>query len=113
MALKIYTNESAHVGVAAGLKRRGVDAMSALDSDNLGLTDEAQLEYAARKQAVVFTHDADFLRLAQEWAKKKRTHWGIIYVHVDKLSVGECIRRLKEIAEVFDPGDFKDHVEFL
>lgn len=113
MALRIYTNESVHVGVAAGLKRRGVDASSALDSDNLGLTDEAQLEYAARKQAVVFTHDADFLRLAQELTKRKRTHWGIIYVHADKLSVGECIRRLKEIADVFDPGDFKDHVEFL
>jgi predicted nuclease of predicted toxin-antitoxin system len=74
MAANIYTNESVPVGVAAGLKRRGVSAASALDSGNLGLTDEAQLEYAARKQAIIFTHDADFLRLAVEWAKRKRSH---------------------------------------
>jgi hypothetical protein len=113
MALRIYTNESVHVGVAAGLRRRGVDATSAHDSGNLGVSDEAQLEYAARQRAVIFTHDADFLRLAQSWELRKRAHWRIIYAHPDKLAVGESIRRIKEFADVFEPEDFKNHVEFL
>ena len=113
MAAKIYTNESVPVGVAAGLKRRGVAAWSALDSGNLGLADEAQLEYAARRQMIIFTYDADFLRLATEWSRKKKVHWGIIYVHQERLSIGECVRRLKELADAFNPVDFKDHVEFL
>lgn len=113
MAVRIYTNESVHVGVAAGLKRRGVDAFSALDVGNLGLTDEAQLDYAVAEHASIFTHDADFLRLAQVWAEKQKTHWGIIYVHQDKLGVGDCIRRLKEIADVLELDDVKNHIEFL
>ena len=113
MPAKIYTNESVHVGVAAGLKRRGVNAWSAHDSGNLGLTDEAQLAYAEQQQAAIFTHDTDFLQLAHAWTSRHKTHWGIIYVHQDKLSVGECIRRLKEIADVFEPEELQNHIEFL
>ncbi len=113
MAIKIYTNESVPVGVAAGLKRRAVEAWSALDSGQLGLSDEDHLEYAAQAKAALFTHDADFLRLAQTWAEEPKTHWGIIYVHTAQLSVGECIRRLKEMADVLEPEDLIDRVEFL
>lgn len=74
MAVRIYTDESVPVAIAAGLRRRGVDAFSALEADNLGLTDEAQLAFAARERAVIFTHDADFLRLAHDWSRRKRTH---------------------------------------
>lgn len=113
MAVRIYTDESVPVAVAAGLQRRGVDAFSAHDAGNLGLSDEDQLAFAASQSAAVFTHDADFLRLADEWARKGRTHWGILYVHQDKLTKGECIRRLKEIADIFDADEMKNHIEFL
>ena len=64
--IRIYTDESVNVGVAEGLKRRGVDALSARDSGNLGLTDE-QLIYASEEIATIFTHDTDFLRIAARW----------------------------------------------
>lgn len=47
--IKIYTNESVQVVIAEGLKRRGVDARSCRDVENYGMTDEQQLDYAARK----------------------------------------------------------------
>ena len=64
--IRIYTDESVNVGVAEALKRRGVDALSARDSGNLGLTDE-QLIYASEEIATIFTHDTDFLRIAARW----------------------------------------------
>jgi predicted nuclease of predicted toxin-antitoxin system len=76
------------------LKRRGVNAFSAKDLGKLGLTDDQQLEVAFENQAVIFTYDADFLRMAMS-----KPHLGIIYVHQQKLSIGECIKRLKIIAE--------------
>ena len=79
----------------------------------MGLTDPQQLEYAINNQVVLFTHDADFLRLAQEYRSQINLHWGIIYVHQDKLSIGECIRRIKELADVFEPNEFQNHIEFL
>jgi len=113
MPLRIYANESVPVAVVAGLKRRGIDAFSARDSGNLGLSDEAQLRFAQAQNAVIFSHDDDFLRLAHQWAQHGRSHSGVIYVHQEKLGIGECIRRLEEIALLFEPEDFANHIEFL
>lgn len=113
MALKIYTNESVPVAVAIGLTQRGVEAWSARDASNLGFSDEEQLKYASHQRAVIFTHDEDFLRLAHDWVQQGREHWGVIYVHEQKLRIGECIRRLMDYALILDPEDMKNRVEFL
>ena len=52
--IRIYTDESIHVAITEGLKRRGVDAFSARDSNNLGLSDEEQRIYAVREKATNF-----------------------------------------------------------
>lgn len=113
MALRVYTDESVPVAVAMGLKQRGVDAWSARDAGNLGLSDEEQLEYAKREKAVIFTHDDDFLRLAHEWTQRGKEHWGIIYVHEQKFGIGECIRRLLDYVLTLAPEEMKGRVEFL
>jgi hypothetical protein len=61
----------------------------------------------------IFTHDTDFLHLAHGWAESGDDHWGIIYVHQDRVTIGECIHRLKEIGDFFDPEDLRNHIEFL
>lgn len=110
--IRIYTDadESVDVAVAEGLKRRGVHAWSAKGAGNLGCTDKEQLEYAARERVVIFTHDDDFLSII---ARPDQEHYGVIYVHQQKLSVGECIRRLKTLAQTRSIMDMKDHIEFL
>jgi predicted nuclease of predicted toxin-antitoxin system len=113
MPLKIYTDESVPVAVVAGLQRRGVTAVSARDENNLGLSDLEQLEYAVSHQMVIFTHDTDFLQLAHAYAAQGKVHYGIVYVHQEKISLGECIRRLKEITDLFERSDLQNHVEFL
>jgi predicted nuclease of predicted toxin-antitoxin system len=52
------------------LKRRGVNVFSAKDLGKLGLTDEEQLKTAVQNQAVIFTHDVDFIRIAA-----RKNHW--------------------------------------
>lgn len=106
--LRIYVDESVNAAVAEGLKRRGIIAFSAKELGKVGITDEEQLEIAIQNRAAIFTHDADFLRAAT-----RKSHWGIIYVHQRKLSVGECIRTLKVIAETTEPEEIKNKVLFL
>jgi predicted nuclease of predicted toxin-antitoxin system len=113
MPVSVYTDESVPVAIAAGLQWRSVAALSARDTDNLGLSDEEQLAYATAHQLVLFTHDTDFLQLARQQARSPEGHGGVIYVHQDKFTIGECIRRLKELAELFELEDFRNHVEFL
>jgi predicted nuclease of predicted toxin-antitoxin system len=111
--IKIYTNESVDVAIPEGLKRRGVDAFSARDKGNLGLTDQEQLVYASNKEAAVFTHDSDFLKIAARWMKDGRTHHGIIYCHQTSYSIGECVRKLRALTSLLTSADMINHIEFL
>jgi predicted nuclease of predicted toxin-antitoxin system len=106
--IRFYLDESVHVAVANSLKRRGVDAISARDAGNLGLSDEEQFRYAIKNNFVIVTHDADFLSLAIDYE-----HRGIVFVHQQKYSIGDFVRRLKLLWDVTDQKDMKDHVEFL
>lgn len=111
--IRIYTNESVDVVIADGLKRRGVDAFSARDSGNLGLTDEEQLVNAVKEKAAVFTHESDFLRISARWMEEGKTHHGIIYCHQKSYPIGECVRRLRLLTSVLTPEDMVNHIEFL
>ena len=111
--IKIYTDESVDVAIAEGLQRRGVDAFSARDCDNLGLTDEEQLIFASEEKSTIFTHDTDFLRIAAQWIDNGRTHCGVIYCHQNAHGIGDCIRNLKILVTVLTQKDMIDHIEFL
>ena len=106
--LAFYTNESVHIAIAEGLKRREIKALTARDAGNLGLPDKEQLEYAKGEKLVIVTHDDDFLSLATTFE-----HAGIVYVHKQKYSIGELIRNLKLLWDVLEQKDMKNHVEFL
>jgi predicted nuclease of predicted toxin-antitoxin system len=106
--LAFYTNESVHIAVAEGLKRRDIYTLTAREAGNLGLSDEEQLEYAKQKELVIVTHDDDFLSLSETFE-----HAGIVYVHQQKYSVGDLIRNLKLLWDVLEKEDMNNHVEFL
>lgn len=108
--IRIYIDESVNIAIAEGLKRRGIDAWSAKDVGKLGQTDEEQLRYAVREKAVIFTHDDDFLTMV---SKSNREHYGVIYVHQQKLPLGECIRRVKNLVETKSVEEMQNHIEFL
>lgn len=42
-----------------------------------------------------------------------KEHWGVIYVHQGDLSIGQCIRYLKEYADILEAEDMKNRVEYL
>jgi len=111
--LRLYTDEHVPTVIAEQLRRRGIDAESARDAGNLGLLDEDQLAYATHRQAVLFTHDTDFLRLASEWKQSGKEHWGILFAPARRYSIGESIRRLVEYALLLDAEDMRNCVEFL
>lgn len=113
MSLRIYTDENVSSAIVKGLRQRHGQVVSAPEAGNRQFSDEAQLEYAATMRAVLFTHDEDFLSIAKQWRVQGKEHWGIIYVHQGSLSVGECIRRLKDVADTFDPEDMRNYVEYL
>lgn len=111
--LKIYTDENVDVRVAEGLRRRGVPAFSALEKKMIGASDRDQLQYASDGQAVFFTHDHHFLEIAAALTAEGRDHWGVIFVEMNKLGIGDCIKRLALYAELLSAEKMKNAVDFL
>lgn len=77
--IALYTDEDVTSALAPALRRRGYKAQSAVEAGNLGITDEAQLQYATVQSMVILTYNAqDFVPLAQTWYFEGREHAGII-----------------------------------
>jgi hypothetical protein len=75
----------------------------------LRASDEEQLKGAMRENRVIFSEDADYLRMHAAGV----AHAGIVYCHQQSRSVGEIIRGLVVIWEILDPEDMRGRVEFL
>jgi predicted nuclease of predicted toxin-antitoxin system len=111
--LKIYTDENVDIRVSEGLRRRGIKAFSAIEKEMVGASDIEHFKYASDLQAVIFTHDHHFLEIANSLVKDGKEHWGVIFVEMDRLSVGECISRLAVCAEVLTAEEMINRIEFL
>jgi predicted nuclease of predicted toxin-antitoxin system len=96
--ITFYMDEHAPRVVTEGLRRRGVD----------GASDSEHLEVAAKKGCVVFTQDADFLRLHASGA----SHSGTVYVP-QQTPVGAIVRSLMVIYELLSSEEMIGRVEFL
>ena len=79
--MKVYLDEDLSPGIAALLRRRGLDATSAHEVGNGQLGDRAQLEYARREHRAIVTRNVvDFLQLARDSVASNAHHAGIVLV---------------------------------
>jgi predicted nuclease of predicted toxin-antitoxin system len=106
--LRFYLDEHVPHAVASGLRRRGVDVLTAPEAGMLGAEDGAHLALATKQGRVIFTQDADFLRLHAAGSD----HTGVVYVR-QQTPVGYILRGLMLIYEVLEAEDMKNRVEFL
>lgn len=107
--IRFHLDENCDPRIATGLRRRGIDVTTSAEAGLLHATDEEQLAYARAEGRVVFTQDADFLRLDAAG----EPHPGIAYCHPESRSIGEVIRRLALIHEIYEADEMRDRVEFL
>lgn len=111
--LKIYTDENVDIRVAEGLRMRGLRAFSAIEKGMSGKTDTEHFKLASEMQAAIFTHDHHFVQIAEKFAGEGKEHWGVIFVEMNRLSVGECIKRLALYVELLSAEEMKNQIEFL
>jgi hypothetical protein len=107
--IRFHLDEHVDHDIARGLRHRGIHVSTATDAALLGASDESDLEFAVRERRVIFTCDADFLRLAQAGA----VHHGIVYSPPQKRSVAYLIRALCLIHDALAPEDMQGRVEYL
>jgi hypothetical protein len=94
--------------VTDGLRRRGVDVLTARVAGMVEAEDERHLAFALHEGRVIVTQDADFLRLHAAG----HPHGGIVYAP-QQTPIGTIVRGLMLIHDVLAPEDMASHVEFL
>jgi hypothetical protein len=85
-----------------------VDVLTVSEAGTLGAKDSEHLEQARQGGRVLFTQDADFLRLHTAGVE----HAGIVYA-VQHAPIGKMIQGLMLIHQVLEADDMHGHVEFL
>jgi predicted nuclease of predicted toxin-antitoxin system len=107
--IRFYFDQHIPVAVADGLRRRGVDVLTAQEADRCGLPDLRQIEFAKSDQRITVTFDDDFLALAAG----DIPHAGIAFCRATKYSIGELIHALLLLNDVLNMSDMQNHIEFL
>jgi predicted nuclease of predicted toxin-antitoxin system len=77
--VKFYLDEDLAPQIAARLRTKGVDAVSALEAGNTQLRDRDQLRYAAREGRCLVTRNVrHFVVLARDAIRRQEPHAGIV-----------------------------------
>jgi predicted nuclease of predicted toxin-antitoxin system len=106
--IRFHLDEHVAHAVADGLRRLGVDVTTTTDAGLVGAPDSQQLGFAISEGRVLFTEDRDFLVLANT-----SEHSGIAYCDQNTHSVGQIVRGIELIWEVYEPEEMRNRIEFL
>ena len=108
MSLKFYMDVHIKGAVTNGLRQRGVDVLTAQEAGMRLAEDDEHIEFALTQRRVIFTNDADFLRLHA----KGIHHAGIVYCQQTD-SIGKMIQGLMLVHELLDESQMLNKVEFI
>jgi len=113
VSLSLYLDHHVHTAIRDGLRARGIDVLTAIEDGSDLWDDEQILERATILERIVFTQDADFLRIANEWANASREFAGVVYGHQLQVTIGQAIHDLELIAAVMSAEEMRSRVEYL
>lgn len=107
--IRFHLDENVDPDVALALRRHSIDVTTTVEMGMLGQTDAVQSAFAYEQGRMIVTHDTDFLRLAIQTTK----HYGIAFCQKNIRTIGEIIRSLVLIYEVFTAEEMNGWVEYL
>jgi predicted nuclease of predicted toxin-antitoxin system len=113
VSLLLYVDHHVRSAVVKGLRRRGIDVLTAMDDGHADVADDVLLARATELGRIVFTQDDDFLVIADAWQREGRRFAGLVYAHQLRATVGQIVADLQLILEASTLADLSDSVLFL
>lgn len=113
MSLAYYFDHHVPASICDALRTKMIDVLTTTDAASEDWDDEPILQRATDLGRLVFTQDADFLAIANDWAMQGREFAGVVYGHQLRVTIGQAIHDLELIAVVMDAGEMRNRVEYL
>jgi predicted nuclease of predicted toxin-antitoxin system len=110
--LRLYADECVNARIVEGLRRRGVDVVTAADQSLLSASDEQHVERATALGRTVVTSDRDFIAIVKGVLTREGSFPVIIFIQ-PRSALGEAVRRIAEAAKVLDPADIENGIEWI
>ena len=111
--LRLYIDVHVKAAITAGLRRRGIDVVTAQEDGSTRLEDVPLLDRATALQRVLFSQDDDFLTIAQERQATGTYFSGLIYGHQLAATIGKYVLDLEVVCKVLEPEDMENRIEYL
>jgi predicted nuclease of predicted toxin-antitoxin system len=111
--IRFYFDHHVPAAVVDGLRRRGVDVLTAFEDGYHDKPDEQLLSRATELQRVLFSQDSDLLIEAHRRIQSGEPFLGVVYVHALDATIRAMIEGLHLLAEATSLEDYGQKVEFL
>jgi hypothetical protein len=113
--IRLYVDEDAAQNIVVdGLRRAGVDVVTASQVGMRGAPDEAHLARAVADARTLYTlNAAHFARLHKEALHDGRHHAGIIIVPRQRYSPSEKLRRLRELLDTTTAEEMINSIKYI
>ena len=109
ITLNFHLDKNVSNAIGISLRRYGINVTTITEAGLLGKPEELHVEFAMTEGRVIFTQNADFLRINQAGSP----HNGIIYCHKNSRYIGEFLISLVRIWEYLELDDLRGRVEFI
>lgn len=111
--IRLYFDEDVSVFVGELLRAHGFDVLTTRETQQLGNSDAAQLQYAVEHQRAILTHNrVDFEQLHAEALEAQRTHTGILVAN-RRASDFELARRIMTLLNRFTADEVVNQLLYL
>ncbi|HWL95580.1 MAG TPA: DUF5615 family PIN-like protein [Phycisphaerae bacterium] len=111
--LAFYLDHNIPAAVANGLRRRGIDVITAFEDGFDCENDPTIFDRAQALHRVFFTHDYGFLRMAAARQRTGEDFVGLVFAHQNGFNVGAGIRHLLFLADNNAPEQMRNRVDYI
>ena len=111
--LPLYMDVHVKAAITAGVRRRGIDVLTAQENGATRLEDTPLLDHVTALERVLFSQDDDLLAIARMYQLQGIPFAGLIYGHQLAATIGKYVLDLEVVCKVLDPEDMVNRIEYL
>jgi hypothetical protein len=113
VSLRLYLNHHVRIEITDGIRRRGVDLLTAYEDNRHEADDPALLDRASHLERVLFSQDRDLLVEVSRRQKANQRFCGVIYAHQLAITIGQCIDDLELICGACELSELENRLIYL